>query len=118
MKYLFTLIFISLAFTFTLPQTATAQIFKVDIPQNERCLGQDNSPFALDKIWDPVIFGAGLATYGGALVKQHFSSDDDFDSSNCWYIAPTANKNHPAVFPKELCKKILKYYWIKKENIK
>lgn len=36
--------------------------------------------------------------------------DEDIDTSNCWYIAPKADKNHPAVFPEELCRKILRYY--------
>lgn len=37
-------------------------------------------------------------------------SDEDIDTSNCWHIAPKADKNHPAVFPDELCRRILKYY--------
>ena len=45
-----------------------------------------------------------------ALYDKSFANDDDFDSSNCWYIAPVSNKNHPAVFPKELCRRVLKYY--------
>ena len=45
-----------------------------------------------------------------ALYDKSFANDEIFDSSNCWYIAPTSNKNHPAVFPKELCRRILKYY--------
>lgn len=45
-----------------------------------------------------------------ALYDKSFANDEDFESSNCWYIAPASNKNHPAVFPKELCKRILKYY--------
>lgn len=36
--------------------------------------------------------------------------DEEIDTSNCWYIAPTSDKNHPAVFPEELCRRILKYY--------
>ena len=45
-----------------------------------------------------------------AMYDKNFANDEIFDSSNCWYIAPVSNKNHPAVFPKELCRKILKYY--------
>ena len=29
--------------------------------------------------------------------------DEDIDTTNCWYIAPKADKNHPAIFPEELC---------------
>ena len=36
--------------------------------------------------------------------------NEDIDTSNCWYIAPKYDKNHPAVFPEELCRRILKYY--------
>lgn len=36
--------------------------------------------------------------------------DEEIDTSNCWYIAPKASKKHPAIFPDELCKRILKYY--------
>lgn len=36
--------------------------------------------------------------------------NEEIDTSNCWYIAPKADKNHPAVFPEELCRRILKYY--------
>ena len=55
-----------------------------------------NAPFLLDK--------------NIALYDKSCSNDSDFDSSNCWYIAPASSKNHPAVFPKELCRRILKYY--------
>ena len=48
-----------------------------------------------------------------SMYDKSLANDDDFDSSNCWYIAPVSNKNHPAVFPKELCRRILKYYSFK-----
>ncbi len=35
---------------------------------------------------------------------------EEIDTSNCWHIAPKSDKNHPAVFPEELCRRILKYY--------
>ena len=38
------------------------------------------------------------------------NEDEDIDTSNCWYIAPKSDKNHPAVFPEELCRRILRYY--------
>lgn len=37
-------------------------------------------------------------------------SNEKIDTTNCWYINPRSDKNHPAVFPKELCRRILKYY--------
>ncbi len=36
--------------------------------------------------------------------------DEQIDTSNCWYINPRSDKNHPAVFPEELCRRVLKYY--------
>ena len=36
--------------------------------------------------------------------------DEKIDTSNCWYITPSRDKNHPAVFPEELARKVLKYY--------
>ena len=36
--------------------------------------------------------------------------NEEIDTSNCWFIAPKYDKNHPAVFPEELCRRILKYY--------
>lgn len=36
--------------------------------------------------------------------------DEEIDTNNCWYIAPKADKDHPAVFPDELCRRVLKYY--------
>lgn len=37
-------------------------------------------------------------------------SNEEIDTNNCWYIAPKSDKGHPAVFPEELCRRILKYY--------
>lgn len=36
--------------------------------------------------------------------------DEEVDTSNCWYITPKSDKDHPAVFPEELCHRVLKYY--------
>lgn len=55
-----------------------------------------NSPFLLDK---------NIKAY-----DKNLKNDEQIDSTNCWYIAPKADKNHPAVFPSELCEKVLKYY--------
>lgn len=55
-----------------------------------------NSPFLLDK---------NIKAY-----DKNLKNDEQIDSTNCWYITPKADKNHPAVFPPELCQKVLKYY--------
>lgn len=43
--------------------------------------------------------------------------NEDIDMTNCWYIAPKSDKNHPAVFPEELCRRILKYYSYEKDVV-
>ena len=48
-----------------------------------------------------------------AMYDKSYANDDEFESSNCWYIPPVSSKLHPAVFPKELCKRVLKYYSFK-----
>lgn len=36
--------------------------------------------------------------------------NEEIDTTNCWYISPKSDKDHPAVFPEELCRRVLKYY--------
>jgi DNA modification methylase len=36
--------------------------------------------------------------------------EDKYETSNCWYISPKSTKEHPAVFPSELCERVLKFY--------
>ena len=43
-------------------------------------------------------------------LKINDGNGDNIDTTNCWHISPTSNKYHPAVFPEELCEKVLKYY--------
>ncbi|MBQ7545055.1 MAG: site-specific DNA-methyltransferase [Synergistaceae bacterium] len=56
-----------------------------------------NCPFLLDR---------NMKAYGE--YDRH--DEEEIDTSNCWYIAPKYDKNHPAVFPEELCRRILRYY--------
>lgn len=35
---------------------------------------------------------------------------DDFETTNVWKIDPVYSKKHSAVFPSELCKKVIEYY--------
>lgn len=35
---------------------------------------------------------------------------NDYESSNVWNITPKSDKIHPAIFPPELCEKIISYY--------
>lgn len=43
--------------------------------------------------------------------------NEDIDTNNCWYITPRSDKEHSAVFPDELCRRILKYYSFKGDVI-
>jgi DNA modification methylase len=38
---------------------------------------------------------------------------DGYESSNVWQISPKADKIHSAVFPSELCKRVIEYYSFK-----
>lgn len=46
----------------------------------------------------------------GDYTQYNRYENEEIDTSNCWFIAPSNDKNHPAVFPEELCRRILKYY--------
>ena len=41
----------------------------------------------------------------------------EYDVTNIWKIPPTTNKNHPAVFPDELVRRIIRYYSFKKDLV-
>ncbi|MCX4360667.1 DNA-methyltransferase [Mucispirillum schaedleri] len=42
--------------------------------------------------------------------KFGINDSEKYDTTNCWYINPKSHKEHPAVFPDELCEKVLTYY--------
>ena len=63
------------------------------------------APFLLDK---------NIHKYDKSFAND---TKSDFDSSNCWYIQPKADKNHPAVFPEDLCRKVLTYYSFKTDVV-
>jgi DNA modification methylase len=43
-------------------------------------------------------------------ISYNRHQDESVDTSNCWFIPPVTDKDHPAVFPLELCRRIIKYY--------
>lgn len=53
------------------------------------------------------------------IAKYFFTNNEseDFETNNCWYISPKSDRNHPAVFPEELCEKVLKYYSFKNDVV-
>ena len=80
-------------------QTKMPLSYKPNCISESLMVYRKNSPFLLDK---------NIKNYDKSL-----RNDDELDSTNCWYISPKADKNHPAVFPEELCKRVLKYYSFK-----
>lgn len=42
---------------------------------------------------------------------------DGYENNNVWKIDPCSNKNHTAVFPAELCKRVIQYYSYKRDLI-
>lgn len=43
--------------------------------------------------------------------------DDDYEKTNIWRIHPKTNSKHPAAFPLELAKKVIKYYSFKNDVV-
>lgn len=50
-------------------------------------------------------------------IVQESKVFGEVDKTNTWYIDPTFSKNHSAVFPVELCKRVIKYYSFKDDLI-
>jgi len=46
-------------------------------------------------------------------IVEESKINGDFESSNVWKIDPTFDKTHSAVFPLELCNKVIKFYSFK-----
>ena len=61
----------------------------------------------------PFLIGENLRDYDISIIKK----EDSFETSNCWNICPVSNKNHPAVFPEELCRRILRFYSFPNDSV-
>ena len=46
-------------------------------------------------------------------VIEESKVDDGYETSNVWNIAPSHDKTHSAIFPLELCDRVIKYYSFK-----
>lgn len=57
-----------------------------------------------------------IKQYDFDIVKESLVLDD-FDTSNVWNIDPSFDKTHSAIFPKELCEKVIKYYSYKNDLV-
>jgi DNA modification methylase len=53
-----------------------------------------------------------IKQYNWDIIKSS-KVDDGFETSNVWRIEPTFSKHHEAVFPLELCTRVIKYYSFK-----
>ncbi|MFB3851641.1 MAG: DNA methyltransferase [Acidobacteriota bacterium] len=50
-----------------------------------------------------------IKQYSSEIIKQSKVSED-YETTNVWQIDPTFDKIHTAVFPIELCNRVIKYY--------
>ncbi len=57
-----------------------------------------------------------IRQYNWDIVKKS-KVKDGYETSNVWEIDPKFNKVHSAVFPVELCKRVIQYYSFKKDLV-
>lgn len=58
-------------------------------------------------------------------IRNHYNQElvadskilGDYDVTNVWHISPSTNKKHPAVFPEELVRRIIRYYSFKNDMV-
>lgn len=55
--------------------------------------------------------------YSDDIVQESKVKEDDFETSNVWQICPKSDKVHPAVFPSELCRRVIEYYSYKNDLV-
>ncbi len=53
-----------------------------------------------------------LKQYSDNIINQSLI-EDGYETSNVWHIDPKSDKTHSAIFPIELCNKVVKYYSLK-----
>ena len=85
-------------------QTRMPLSYKPNCVSESLLVYRKKAPFLLDK---------NIRKYG----KNFANPKDKYESSNCWFISPKSDKKHPAVFPEELCEKVLKYYSFKTDVV-
>ncbi|GAB6282645.1 MAG: hypothetical protein STSR0008_13910 [Ignavibacterium sp.] len=57
-----------------------------------------------------------IRQYDWETVKES-KVEDGYETTNVWQIDPTFDKIHSAVFPVELCKRVIKYYSFKNDLV-
>ncbi|MDR2105655.1 MAG: site-specific DNA-methyltransferase [Deferribacteraceae bacterium] len=78
-------------------QTKMPLSYKPNCITESLLIYRKDAPFLIDK---------NIGKYDGSYANV----DEKIDFTNCWRINPKSDRNHPAVFPEELCEKVLKYY--------
>lgn len=48
--------------------------------------------------------------YPNRVIVEESKVQGDYEETNIWRISPSRSKKHPAIFPKELAERIIKYY--------
>lgn len=51
------------------------------------------------------------------LIIQESKIADGYEKTNVWHISPARDKRHPAIFPRELAEKVIKYYSFKNDVV-
>lgn len=50
-----------------------------------------------------------MRQYSREVIEKSLIKED-YPTSNVWEIAPSRDKKHPAIFPYELCRRVVRYY--------
>ena len=58
-----------------------------------------------------------LEQYPKEIIEESKIKGNDYDRTNVWHIDPVFDKKHSAVFPLELCNRVVKYYSLKKDLV-
>ena len=51
-----------------------------------------------------------MKQYDSETIEQSKVTDNNYEKTNVWDIAPSTSKKHPAVFPEKLADNIIRYY--------
>lgn len=54
-----------------------------------------------------------IRTHPNQKLVKASRIDDSYERTNVWYLKPTSDKRHPAVFPEELVDRVISYYSFK-----
>lgn len=81
-------------------QTRTPLSYKPNCITESLLVYRKRADFLLDK---------NLKKYSKTNINSKIDADS-IDTTNCWYISPKSDKKHPAIFPEELCERVIKYY--------